>query len=77
MGRRGERVLAGRDVRGSSFLKRAMVRRALSFHWDAGNVEHIARHRIIPDECEEAYRNGLMVIERQKRKHERRRLCLG
>jgi hypothetical protein len=54
-----------------------MVRRALSFHWDAGNVEHIARHRIIPDEYEEAYRNGLMVIERQKRKHERRRLCLG
>jgi uncharacterized DUF497 family protein len=23
------------------------------------------------------YRNGPMVIERQKRKHERRRLCLG
>ena len=47
------------------------------FDWDAANVEHIARHRITPDECEEAYRNGPMVIERQRRKHERRRLCLG
>ena len=40
-------------------------------------MEHIARHGITPDECEEAYRNGPMVIERQKRKKERRRLCLG
>jgi uncharacterized DUF497 family protein len=47
------------------------------FDWDTANVEHIARHRITPDECEEAYRNGPMVIERQRRKHERRRLCLG
>jgi uncharacterized protein len=47
------------------------------FDWDSANVEHIARHRITPDECEEAYRNGPMVIERQRRKHERRRLCLG
>ena len=47
------------------------------FDWDAANVEHIARHRIIPGECEEAYRNGPMVIEHQRRKHERRRLCLG
>ena len=47
------------------------------FDWDAANVEHIARHRITPDECEEAYRNGPMVVERQRRKHELRRLCLG
>ena len=47
------------------------------FDWDTANVEHIARHRITPDECEEAYRNGPMVIEHQRRKHERRRLCLG
>jgi len=49
----------------------------MAFDWDAANVEHIARRRITPDECEEAYRNGPMVIERQRRKHERRRLCLG
>ena len=29
-------------------------------------MEHIARHGITPEECEEAYRNGPMV-----------RLCLG
>ena len=47
------------------------------FDWDAANVEHVARHGVTPEECEEAYRNGPMVIEHQKRKHERRRLCLG
>lgn len=47
------------------------------FDWDAANVEHIARHGVTPEECEEAYRNGPMVIEHQKRKRERRRLCLG
>ena len=47
------------------------------FDWDAANVEHIARHGVTPRECEQAYRNGPLVIERQKRKHERRRLCLG
>lgn len=47
------------------------------FDWDAANVEHIARHGVTSEECEEAYRNGPMVIEHQRRKHERRRLCLG
>ena len=47
------------------------------FDWNAANVEHIARHGVTPEECEEAYRNGPMVIEQQKRKDERRRLCLG
>ena len=49
----------------------------MEFDWDAANVEHVARHRITPEECEQAYRNGPLVIERQRRKHERRRLCLG
>jgi uncharacterized DUF497 family protein len=49
----------------------------MSFDWDAANVGHIARHGITPEECEEAYRNGPMVIESQERKHERRILCLG
>jgi uncharacterized DUF497 family protein len=47
------------------------------FDWDAVNVEHIAWHSVTPRECEEAYRNGPMVIEHQRRKRERRRLCLG
>ena len=49
----------------------------MTFDWDAANVEHIARHGVRPLECKEAYRNGPMVIEHQRRKHERRRLCLG
>ena len=49
----------------------------MAFDWDAANVAHIARNGITPDECEEAYWNGPMVIEVQERKRERRRLCLG
>ena len=49
----------------------------MEFDWDAANVEHVARHGVTTQECEEAYRNGPMVIEHQRRKHERRRLCLG
>ena len=49
----------------------------MDFDWDAANTEHIARHGVTIKECEEAYRNGPMVIEHQKRRHERRRLCLG
>jgi hypothetical protein len=49
----------------------------MEFDWDAANVAHIALHRITPEECEEAYWNGPMVIEVQERKRERRKLCLG
>jgi uncharacterized protein len=49
----------------------------MEFEWDAANVAHIARHGITPEEREEAYWNGPMVIEVQERKRERRRLCLG
>jgi len=44
-----------------------------------GRREHGA-HRpggVTSEECEEAYRNGPMVIEHRRRGHERRRLCLG
>lgn len=47
------------------------------FDWDAANVDHIARHGVTSTECEEAYCNGPLVIKHQKRKRERRRLCLG
>jgi hypothetical protein len=47
------------------------------FDWDAANVDHVARHGVTSTECEEAYCNGPLVIKRQKRKRERRRLCLG
>lgn len=47
------------------------------FDWDAANVDHIARHGVTSTECEEAYFNAPLVIKHQKRKRERRRLCLG
>jgi uncharacterized DUF497 family protein len=47
------------------------------FDWDEANVDHIARHGVTSTECEEAYCNGPLVIEHQRRKRERRRLCLG
>ena len=46
----------------------------MEFDWDAANVAHIAHHGITPEECEEAYANGPMVIEVQERKRELRRL---
>jgi hypothetical protein len=46
---------------------------SMEFDWDAANREHIARHRITPEGCEEAYRNGPLVIEHQRRRRERRR----
>jgi hypothetical protein len=49
----------------------------MEFDWDAANVEHIARHGITPEECEEAYWNGPMVIGTQERQRERRSLFLG
>src|ERR1039457_1628883 len=47
------------------------------FDWDAANVDHIARHGVTSTECEEAYCKRPLVIKHQKRKRERRRLCLG
>jgi hypothetical protein len=49
----------------------------MEFDWDAANLEHIARHLILPEECEQAYLNAPLVIEQQLRKGEVRRLCLG
>ena len=49
----------------------------MTFDWDAGNVEHIAQHGITPEECEEAYRNGAIVIGHTTRNDERRKLCLS
>jgi uncharacterized protein len=49
----------------------------MTFDWDESNIAHIARHRISPEECEETYQNGPVVIEHQLRSREKRRLCLG
>src|ERR1700722_5188350 len=53
------------------------LQRRMIFDWDAANVDHVARHGLTSTDCEEAYSNRSLVIKRQKRKRERRRLCLG
>ena len=49
----------------------------MTFDLDAANRDHIARHSITPEECEETYRNGPLVVDSQERKNEERLLCLG
>ncbi len=49
----------------------------MAFDWDAANRNHIARHGISTEECEQAYTNGPLVIEHQMQDGEKRRLCLG
>jgi len=49
----------------------------MTFNWDESNVAHIAQHGISPEECEETYQNGPVVIEHQLRSREKRMLCLG
>jgi uncharacterized protein len=49
----------------------------MEFDWDEANVDHIAQHGVSPEECEQAYLNGPLVIEHQLRSDEHRRLCLG
>lgn len=49
----------------------------MEFDWDMANVEHIAKHGISPEECEQAYLNGPVIIRPQMRKGETRQLCLG
>jgi len=49
----------------------------MEFDRDAANRNHIARHGISTEECEQAYTNGPLVIEHQMREGEKGRLCLG
>jgi uncharacterized protein len=49
----------------------------MRFDWDAANLEHIARHDISGEECEQAYLNGPLVVEQQVRRGENRYLCFG
>jgi uncharacterized DUF497 family protein len=35
----------------------------VGFDWDPANTEHIARHRVTPDEVEQAFANGETGID--------------
>lgn len=49
----------------------------MRFDWDAANIEHIARHAILPEEVEQAFLNQPLVVDFQHRGGEKRALCLG
>jgi uncharacterized DUF497 family protein len=39
----------------------------MEFDWDAASIERITRHGISSEECEQAFLNSPLVIERQGR----------
>ncbi len=44
----------------------------MPFLWDAGNIDHIARHGILPEEAEQVVENDPFDIARYLRKGEER-----
>ena len=49
----------------------------MEFDWDAGNVQHVARHGIDPKEAEEAVLIEPLETDVQSHEHEERVLCFG
>jgi uncharacterized DUF497 family protein len=47
------------------------------FVWDAGDIDHLAKHGVLPEEAEQVIENGPLEIERQIRGSESRTLHLG
>ena len=47
------------------------------FVWDPANIEHVARHGVLPEEAEQVIQNNPLDIERQIRNGEERILHLG
>lgn len=47
------------------------------FDWDAGNVLHIARHSVTPDEAEDVILIEPLEIDIQDHESEARVLCFG
>lgn len=58
-------------------LARRMYIVGVTFDWDFQNVRHIARHRVSPEEVEQALQNNPLVVQFQDHAVEERVLCLG
>jgi uncharacterized DUF497 family protein len=54
-----------------------MASNPLVFDWDQGNIRHLARHGVSPQEAEECYRNDPLVLEEQPFDDETRFLALS
>ncbi len=50
---------------------------SVEFVWDAENTKHLARHKITPEEAEEALQLEPLIQEFQEHPGEERVLCFG
>jgi uncharacterized DUF497 family protein len=50
---------------------------AARFDWDDANTGHIARHKVAPEEVEQAFANDPLVLDVELRSGEERILCAG
>lgn len=49
----------------------------MQFHWDNGNIEHIARHEVTPREAEQVIQNDPLDVGAALRNGETRTVHLG
>ena len=49
----------------------------MQFDWDAGNLDHIEVHDVLPEEAVEVFFNGLIWLAFQDRHGEFRRVVVG
>ena len=49
----------------------------MDFDWDRENIAHLARHKVLPEEAEQALRQDPLVVQFQEHGHEERLLVLG
>jgi uncharacterized DUF497 family protein len=47
------------------------------FHWDEANISHIARHKVTPEEVEQAVANASVEVATTIRGGETRIVCAG
>lgn len=49
----------------------------MTFQWDEGNIPHIARHGVAPEEAEQVFFNGPLQLSSQHRSNEARVVIIG
>ena len=49
----------------------------MAFDWDDANIQHIARHRVTPEEAEQVFENSPMLVSAHEHSGEDRLLCFG
>jgi len=49
----------------------------MTFDWDSGNIDHIARHGLTPSDAEQVLQNDPLKVKVEIRNGEKRTLYLG